>query len=78
MQCRVAIETVDQPDAVALVGELDAHLEPLYPKESRHGLSLDALRAVRKLPAGSAERLHGKAHRIGGEHGSGTRDTRWP
>jgi putative acetyltransferase len=45
MQFEVAFETVDQPEAVALVGELDAHLEPLYPPESRHGLNLEALRA---------------------------------
>jgi putative acetyltransferase len=42
---RVAVESVDQPEAVALVGELDAHLEPLYPPESRYGLTLDGLRA---------------------------------
>jgi len=42
---RVAVEPVDQPEAVALVGELDAHLEPLYPPESRYGLTLDGLRA---------------------------------
>jgi len=42
---RVAVEAVDQPEALALVGELDAHLEPLYPPESRYGLTLDGLRA---------------------------------
>ena len=42
---RVAIETIDQPDALGLVGELDALLEPLYPPESRHGLDVAALRA---------------------------------
>ncbi|HEX4781212.1 MAG TPA: GNAT family N-acetyltransferase [Usitatibacter sp.] len=42
---RVAIETIDQPEALALVGELDALLEPLYPPESRHGLNVAALRA---------------------------------
>ena len=45
MTWRVAVEPVDQPEAVALVGELDAHLEPLYPPESRYGLTLDGLRA---------------------------------
>lgn len=43
---RVAIETIDQPEALALVAELDAHLEPLYPPESRHGLTVDGLRAA--------------------------------
>src|SRR6185503_20354912 len=42
---RVAVETIDQPEALALVAELDAHLEPLYPPESRHGLTVDGLRA---------------------------------
>jgi len=31
------------PDATALIAELDAHLEPLYPRESRHGFSVDKL-----------------------------------
>jgi len=42
---RVAVETIDQPEALALVAELDALLEPLYPPESRHGLNVAALRA---------------------------------
>ncbi len=45
MSWRVAIETIDQPEALALVRELDAHLEPLYPVESRHGLDLAGIRA---------------------------------
>ena len=49
MRCRVSLESVDQPEAVALVGELDAHLEALYPAESRHGLTLEALRASNVL-----------------------------
>jgi len=31
------------PDASALIAELDAHLEPLYPSESRHGFSVQRL-----------------------------------
>jgi GNAT superfamily N-acetyltransferase len=31
------------PDAVALIAELNAHLEPLYPSESRHGFSVQKL-----------------------------------
>ena len=38
MNCRVAIEAVDQADAVALIEELDSHLESLYPPQNRHGL----------------------------------------
>ena len=33
------------PDATALIAELDAHLEPLYPSESRHGFSVQQLTA---------------------------------
>ena len=32
-----------RPDATALIMELDAHLTPLYPSESRHGFSVDRL-----------------------------------
>jgi putative acetyltransferase len=49
VEIAIALETVDQPDALALVGELDSHLNPLYPPESRHGLSLEALRATNVL-----------------------------
>jgi ribosomal protein S18 acetylase RimI-like enzyme len=31
------------PDATALIAELDAHLEPLYPRASRHGFSVQKL-----------------------------------
>jgi putative acetyltransferase len=31
------------PDATTLIAELDAHLEPLYPSESRHGFSVQKL-----------------------------------
>ena len=31
------------PDATALIAELDAHLEPLYARESRHGFSVEKL-----------------------------------
>jgi putative acetyltransferase len=31
------------PDATALIAELDAHLEPLYRRESRHGFSVEKL-----------------------------------
>lgn len=39
--------TREQPDtagALLLIGELESYLEPLYPKESRHGLSVEQLR----------------------------------
>ena len=31
------------PDATALIAELDAHLGPLYPRESQHGFSVEKL-----------------------------------
>lgn len=31
------------PDAMLLIAELDAHLEPLYPSKSRHGFSVEQL-----------------------------------
>lgn len=40
---RVVQTSADAPEAVALVAELDAILEPLYPSESRHGYSVDKL-----------------------------------
>lgn len=43
MRVTLALERPDTPDAIALIGELQEHLESLYPPESRHGFS------VRKL-----------------------------
>ena len=39
----VTAERPDAPDAIALITELEAVLEPLYPSESRHGLSVERL-----------------------------------
>jgi putative acetyltransferase len=39
----VARERPDTSDASALVAELEAYLEPLYPIESRHGYSVEKL-----------------------------------
>jgi GNAT superfamily N-acetyltransferase len=36
-------ECPDSPEAIALINELEAHLEPLYPRESRHGYSVEKL-----------------------------------
>src|SRR4029077_15625221 len=36
-------ERPDSADAVALIAELDAYLNQLYPPESRHGYSVDKL-----------------------------------
>jgi len=40
---QIRIERPDQPDTIALIDALDAYLAPLYPAESQHGLSLEAL-----------------------------------
>jgi putative acetyltransferase len=39
----IRIERADQPDAIALIDELDAYQKPLYPPESHHGIDIDAL-----------------------------------
>jgi len=39
----IAAERPDTADAVTLIMELEAQLEPLYPQESRHGFSVEKL-----------------------------------
>src|SRR5438067_10266682 len=43
MSVTITPERPDSADAVALVAELEAHLEQLYPPESRHGYSVEKL-----------------------------------
>ncbi|MGZ9221230.1 MAG: GNAT family N-acetyltransferase [Anaerolineales bacterium] len=45
MSAIISRERPDTPDAISLITELEAHLEPLYPSESRHGFSVDKLLA---------------------------------
>lgn len=45
MSVAITAERPDTPDAVGLILELEAHLEPLYPEASRHGLSVERLLA---------------------------------
>ena len=40
----VALETPDQPEVIALIAELDAYQDQLYPPESRHLLDLASLK----------------------------------
>ena len=40
----VALESPDQPEVVALIAELDAYQDTLYPPESRHSLDLTSLK----------------------------------
>jgi GNAT superfamily N-acetyltransferase len=43
MPTRISPERPDSEDARALIAELEAHLEPLYPSESRHGYAVEKL-----------------------------------
>lgn len=43
MAVTIAQERPDSPDAMQLIAELDAVLEPLYATESRHGYSVEKL-----------------------------------
>jgi putative acetyltransferase len=43
MPVTIAAERPDTPDAILLITELEAILEPLYPRASRHGLSVERL-----------------------------------
>ncbi len=43
MAVTITAERPDSPDAAALITELDDHLGPLYPAESRHGYSVAKL-----------------------------------
>jgi GNAT superfamily N-acetyltransferase len=43
MAAIITSERPDAPDAIALITELEAHLEPLYPSKSRHGYSVEKL-----------------------------------
>ncbi len=41
---RVTKETPDQPDVIALIAELDAYQDTLYPAEARYALDLASLK----------------------------------
>jgi GNAT superfamily N-acetyltransferase len=43
MSAIITRERPDSADAIALITELEAHLDPLYPPESRHGYSVEKL-----------------------------------
>ncbi|HEV3444545.1 MAG TPA: GNAT family N-acetyltransferase [Gemmataceae bacterium] len=45
MAAIITLERPDSADAIGLITELEAHLEPLYPRESRHGYSVEKLLA---------------------------------
>src|SRR5262245_14245650 len=43
MSVIITAERPDSADAVTLIAELEAQLEPLYPRASRHGYSVEKL-----------------------------------
>ncbi len=45
MEATITPEDPGSDDALVLIRELETHLESLYPRESRHGLSVEQLRA---------------------------------
>jgi putative acetyltransferase len=45
----IAFESPDQPDVIALIAELDAYQDTLYPPESRHALDLASLKQANVL-----------------------------
>ena len=60
----IAAERPDAPDVTALVEELEAHLASLYPRESRHGFSVDKL--IKENVAFFVVRVDGAAAGCGG------------
>lgn len=65
MEITIQAERPDSSDALALIGELEAELEPLYPPESQHGYSVEQL-----IAAGVAffvVRVNGEAAGCGGD-----------
>jgi putative acetyltransferase len=45
MAITITQERPDTAEAISLIDELEAHLSPLYPQESRHGYSVERLLA---------------------------------
>ena len=45
MPTTISLERADTADARTLIAELEAELEPFYPRESRHGYSVEKLLA---------------------------------
>ena len=64
MTTTITAERADSVDAVALIGELQAHLESFYPPESRHGFSVE--RMVAEGVAFFVLRVDGEAAGCGG------------
>jgi putative acetyltransferase len=58
----VSLESPDQPEVVALIAELDAYQDTLYPPESRHALDLASLKQPNVLFAVARD---GALHALG-------------
>ena len=54
----IALEPPDQPEVIALIAELDAYQDTLYPPESRHSLDLAALKQPNVLFAVARDITH--------------------
>ena len=69
----ITLETANQPDVIALIAELDAYQDTLYPVEARYALDLTALCQPNVLFAvarsGQGEALGCGAVVLGSEHG---------
>jgi PPOX class probable FMN-dependent enzyme len=46
---QLRLESPDQPDVIALIADLDAYQDTLYPPESRHALDLNSLKQANVL-----------------------------
>lgn len=64
MAAIIGAERPDSAEAIQLIAELEAHLDPLYPKESRHGFSIEKL--LREAVAFFVVRHKGTAAGCGG------------
>lgn len=60
----IVAEQPDSVEAMQLIAELEAHLDPLYPKASRHGFSVEKL--LRESVAFFVMRQEGTAAGCGG------------
>jgi putative acetyltransferase len=57
----IAFEKPDQPEVIALIAELDAYQDSLYPRESRHYLDLRAVEQTNVLFAVARDDDTGRA-----------------
>src|SRR5437899_4408860 len=77
MSAIITPERPDSADAIVLISELEAHLDPLYPAKSRHGYSVEKLLAqavaffvlrANDIPAGCGGVQDRKSTRLNSSH----------